>query len=161
MIEGQSYSFVRASAPASDVHHDGVVLECWKGYGQNGEQGTLVAEAVWHDPSGRFTVRMHERELPFALMDALLREAVMWCPPSKRTEPGTRTLIYVPLLDEGVRVWRPVAAEVVDGNQYRILGTNVSPDDEHWAFATGDIVHCERHRFDDGSLGYAAIRKAG
>jgi hypothetical protein len=157
IVEGQSYSFVRAS----DVDRDGVTIECWKGYGESGDQGTLVAEAVWHDPTGKFTIRMHERELPFVLMDALLREAASWCPPTKRTEPTTRTLIYVPLLDEGVQVWRPVTAELVDGSLYRILGENTSPDHERWAFVTGDIVHCEPHRFDDGSTGYVATRTAG
>ena len=42
IVEGQSYSFVRATG----VDDDGVSTECWKGYGHGGHQGTLVAEAV-------------------------------------------------------------------------------------------------------------------
>ena len=80
--------------------------------------------------------------------------------PTQRTEPSTRTVIYVELLDEGVQVSRPVTAEVLDGGRYRILSENVSPDDEEWAFVTGDVVHCERHRLDDGSIGYVATRRA-
>lgn len=89
IVEGQSYSFVRAS----HVDPDGVTVECWRAYGEDGAQGTLVAAAVWHDSTGKFAIRMHEPELPFVLMDALLREAASWCPPANRTKPTTRTLI--------------------------------------------------------------------
>ena len=76
------------------------------------------------------------------------------------TKARVSATIYVELLDEGVEVWRLVTAEVLDGGRYRILSENVSPDDEQWAFVTGDVVHCERQRFDDGSIGYVATRRA-
>jgi hypothetical protein len=51
--------------------------------------------------------------------------------------------IYVSLLDEGTDVWRPVEAEHVSDNRYRIVSTNSDPDDEHWEFQTGEVVRCE------------------
>ena len=58
--------------------------------------------------------------------------------------------IYVYLLDEGTDVWRPVEAEQIAGDRYRITGTNLDPDDERWQFQTGDIVRCERRKLSGG-----------
>jgi hypothetical protein len=71
---------------------------------------------------------------------------------------ANRTLIYVALLDEGVDVWRPVMAEKVAGDTYRIVGENTSPEDERWAFTTGEVVHCEERRSSDGSSRLIAVR---
>jgi hypothetical protein len=49
--------------------------------------------------------------------------------------------VYVALLDENVGVWRPVQAEHVAGDLYRLTGEQ--PDDEVWPFAIGDVVRCE------------------
>jgi hypothetical protein len=49
--------------------------------------------------------------------------------------------IYVALLDEDVDVWRPVQAEHVAGDLYRLIGEQ--PDDEAWPFAIGDVVRCK------------------
>jgi hypothetical protein len=58
------------------------------------------------------------------------------------------TTVYVALLDEGVDVWRPVQAEHVGGDLYRLTGER--PDDEVWSFASGDVVRCkERTRSGD------------
>jgi hypothetical protein len=51
--------------------------------------------------------------------------------------------IYIYLLDEGTDVWRPVNAEHVSGNRYRIISVNSDPDDEHWQFNTGAVVATE------------------
>jgi hypothetical protein len=56
-------------------------------------------------------------------------------------------VIYIPLLNEGTPCWRPVEAEQVDGNNYRIL--TAKPAGENWPVATGDVVRCEPHRFSD------------
>jgi hypothetical protein len=48
----------------------------------------------------------------------------------------------VALLDEGVDAWRPVQAEHVSGDLYRLTGEQ--PDDEAWPFAVGDVVRCEK-----------------
>jgi len=47
-------------------------------------------------------------------------------------------IIYVPLLDEGTAVWRPVGSDWLGGDRYRIRG-HVS-DDEEWAFKPGTVV---------------------
>ena len=52
--------------------------------------------------------------------------------------------VYVELLHEGVDVWRPVQAEHLGGNLYRLAGDK--PADEVWAFAVGDVVKCEDRR---------------
>ena len=51
--------------------------------------------------------------------------------------------IYVYLLDEGTDVWRPVQAEKLGNNLFRIISINPDPDDEKWQFSTGNIVKCE------------------
>jgi hypothetical protein len=53
--------------------------------------------------------------------------------------------IYVELLDEGTTCWRPVKAERVDGDAYRIVGDK--PSDETWPFS-GDskLAAYERQR---------------
>lgn len=53
-------------------------------------------------------------------------------------------IIYVPLLDEGTDVLRPVEATRLAENVYMILG--VVPDDETWAFPSGSRVRCEPRR---------------
>jgi hypothetical protein len=65
--------------------------------------------------------------------------------------------IYMPLLDEGVDVWRPVKATKLTTDTYRIEGP--IPDDEEWAFAPGSVVRCERKSFSEG-VGLAAIAHA-
>lgn len=54
--------------------------------------------------------------------------------------PNAPVTIYVQLLDEDVPVWRPVAAEPVEGDLYRIIGH--PPDGEHWPFVAGEVVRC-------------------
>ena len=50
-------------------------------------------------------------------------------------------IIHVALLGEGTDCWRPVAAEHVSDDLYRITGK--PPDDtEVWEFTTGELVRC-------------------
>ena len=51
--------------------------------------------------------------------------------------------IYIPLLDEGTTVWRPVEATQVDGGAFRIDTLNPDPDTEAWAYTTGELVRCQ------------------
>lgn len=118
-----------------------------------------MLEAFWHDPTGRFSVWSCGEELPYALVRAFLGMAAEACPPIRSDEAGTKVLIHVPLLDEGVLVWRPVTAEVIGNGRYRITGRE--PDGERWKFATGTSVRGEERRFDDGSLGLVATRRDG
>lgn len=52
-------------------------------------------------------------------------------------------LLYMPMLDEGTDVWRPVAAQPLDHSMAQIRSE--TPDDELWQFPTGArIVYEER-----------------
>ena len=56
--------------------------------------------------------------------------------------------IFVPLLDEGTDVWRPVKAESLGENRFRLL--DKEPDGEKWAFPSGSVVICELKSFSAG-----------
>ena len=59
------------------------------------------------------------------------------------------TKIYVYLLNEGVDVWRPVDAEKVENDLYRLVGS--PPDEtEHWEFPTGSVVRAEIRSLSEG-----------
>lgn len=60
-----------------------------------------------------------------------------------------RTTIYVHLLGEGVPVMRPVPAELLAGNRYRLVATSdYDAEDEKWEFSPGTTVRCERVTHD-------------
>jgi hypothetical protein len=66
--------------------------------------------------------------------------------------------IHVYLLDEGVDVWRPVLAEQVRDDIFRITGE--PPDDtEKWKFKPGDVVRCRQKNFKSGETGSVAYEK--
>jgi hypothetical protein len=67
--------------------------------------------------------------------------------------------IYVALLDEGVDVWRPVQAEHLSGNTYRILSQPYDRSVESWQFEPGDVVLCGMVESSEGRI-LAATRKA-
>lgn len=56
--------------------------------------------------------------------------------------PGQRT-IHIELVNEGVRVWRPVLAAHVRSDVYLIPDATPIPDGEEWAFSPGQLVRCE------------------
>lgn len=58
------------------------------------------------------------------------------------------TTIYMPLLNEGVDVWRPIDATQVSSDTYRVEGP--TPDHEEWAFPPGSVVRCERKLLSGG-----------
>ena len=61
--------------------------------------------------------------------------------------------IYIPLLNEGTTVWRPVAAEPLPDGTFRIVAE--MPDDEEWAFKPGEVVAVTLHTISDGTTGLA------
>jgi hypothetical protein len=67
--------------------------------------------------------------------------------------------IYVALINEGVDVWRPVEAEHLRDNVYRILSQPYDRTVESWQFEPGDVVLCEMIESSDGRI-LAATRKA-
>jgi len=63
---------------------------------------------------------------------------------SAATDSSTNT-IYIELLDEGTAVARPTRGIPLGEDVYRVLAApDYDPDDEHWEFAPGCVVHCER-----------------
>jgi hypothetical protein len=61
--------------------------------------------------------------------------------------------IYIPLLDEGVNVWRPTQAEVMPDGSYRVLPTpDYDPEDEAWQFPPGSRVVCEPRAISAGNV---------
>jgi len=68
--------------------------------------------------------------------------------------------INISLLDEGVDCWRPVKAQKLGENKYKIIGIdNYDPDNEKWQFLPGDIVVCEINKFSGGETGLIAVKK--
>jgi hypothetical protein len=59
-----------------------------------------------------------------------------------------QVVILVELLDEGVECWRPVAAQRLSEDTYRIV--DPVPEGETWQFQPGQIVRCKRRRLSDG-----------
>jgi hypothetical protein len=63
--------------------------------------------------------------------------------------------IYMPLLNEGTDVWRPVEALHIMGDRYQIA--DAVPEGEEWAFAPGSYVTCGWKVFSDGQQALIAI----
>ena len=67
--------------------------------------------------------------------------------------------IYVALLNEGTDVWKPVTAEHLHDDVFRVIGS--MPEDEQWAFPPGSVVSAARKVFRDGSYGTVAVALVG
>jgi len=57
--------------------------------------------------------------------------------------------IFVELIGEATPCWRPVEAEQLSDNSFRII--DAKPEDEIWKFDRGDVVRCKLDPFHDGS----------
>ena len=68
------------------------------------------------------------------------------------------TTIYVYLRNEGTDVWRPVEAEHLGGDAYRIVGTPA--EGEEWEFGAGEVVRCSPRMLSDGEQ-MVAVERAG
>jgi len=60
-----------------------------------------------------------------------------------------RVTILIELLDEGAKSWRPVLAEHVSEDIYRIVDR--VPEGEVWLFQPGQLVRCRQQEFADGT----------
>jgi hypothetical protein len=69
---------------------------------------------------------------------------------------GEPVTIYVELADEGVDCWRPVKAERVATDTFRIV--DLIPPGERWRFQPGEVVRCKKRKFSDG-MGLAAYER--
>lgn len=68
--------------------------------------------------------------------------------------------IFVSLLDEGVEVWRPVRAQHLHDDIYRIVEQPYDRETETWQFEPYDEVVCELIRSSEGRI-LAATKLAG
>lgn len=66
--------------------------------------------------------------------------------------------IYMPLLDEGMEVWRPVDATALKRDNYKVEGQ--MDEGELWAFTPGTVVRCEWKVFNNGEAGLIAVAAA-
>jgi hypothetical protein len=70
------------------------------------------------------------------------------------------TTIYMPLLDEGVAVWRPIAAFDCGPGIYEVPPmTAGQAETETWAFLPGSKVVCDLRELSDGPV-VVAVRIA-
>jgi hypothetical protein len=69
--------------------------------------------------------------------------------------------IFVALLDESVDVWRPVLADRLAEDTYRIAAQPYDRAAEVWEFKPGDIVRCAVRRDGDGPILVAATLADG
>ncbi len=67
-------------------------------------------------------------------------------------------LIYVPLRDEGTDVWNPICAHLLSPAVFRI--PEIKPDDEAWAFESGQAVVVEQREFSSGHSGLVTVATA-
>ena len=78
---------------------------------------------------------------------------------SKGTQ-NARDTIYVALMNEGVRVWRPATALKIESDIYKIDDDLMVEKDENWEFVPGDVVRCKEIVFSGGSRGLVAVELA-
>jgi len=67
--------------------------------------------------------------------------------------------IFILLLNEGIKVWRPVKAVKIETNIYKIMSKNKTQDDEKWEFNYQDLVKCKQKKFTDGKQNLVAYEK--
>jgi hypothetical protein len=65
--------------------------------------------------------------------------------------------IYMPLLDEGIEVCRPIEADALGGGRYHVLGP--VPADEVWAYMLGTIVRLRQNSIDGGNIKVAVLNE--
>lgn len=88
---------------------------------------------------------------------ACLADALHPSVPIAHTEAGQ---IMMPLADEGVAVWRPVAARKVGPKRYEVSDVGGVPEDEKWTFQPGTTVICELRTYSDGTVHLTAVAQA-
>ena len=64
-----------------------------------------------------------------------------------------KVTIYIPLLEEGVKVSRPTLAEDLGNKLFKVLPTDdYNPEDEVWKYPPGSIVTCEKEVRDGETI---------
>lgn len=69
-------------------------------------------------------------------------------------------IIYVPMINEGIEVWRPMWADNIKDNVYKLKSfSNYDPTDEVLKFNSGDLVVCEKQKKSEGQILVAVSKK--
>ncbi len=67
--------------------------------------------------------------------------------------------IYIRLLEEGTKVYRPVPAIEIENNIYEVRGFEIyEPEDEVWEFPPGTYVLVEEQNLDGETI-FVAIKE--
>ena len=67
-------------------------------------------------------------------------------------QPVPNAVVYMPLIGTDEPSWRPVLAEPIDGNTFRIARHQpYDREAEEWAFPPGSIVRCRNQKMTDGN----------
>lgn len=61
------------------------------------------------------------------------------------------TVVQMPLLDEGIEVWRPVSCRSIGGELF-VVDAQPIPEAEKWMFLPGQVIRCEPHQFSSGEV---------
>ncbi len=68
-------------------------------------------------------------------------------------KPDAPLVVYVQLMNEGTRVYRPVAAVPIGVSTVRLVAVDAyDPDIETWEFPPGTIVHVESKQLSSGEV---------
>ena len=60
-----------------------------------------------------------------------------------------KNIIYIQLLEEGTKVYRPVLSRKIKNNLYEVGGFEIyDPEDEVWEFTPGSYVLVEEQNLD-------------
>lgn len=65
-------------------------------------------------------------------------------------EKENETTIYIPLLNEGINVWRPVQAKQLGTDVFKITSIN-DDETEEWQFNYGERVRCTHKKLNEGT----------
>lgn len=82
----------------------------------------------------------------------------VWYLSKGKSQINFTATIYMPLLDEDVEVWRPVQAQRIAKDVYKVTGE--VPEDEQWLFLPGSKVRCADQRLS-GGWNIVAVEKVG
>lgn len=137
---------------ASDVIRDGIGVELIDTKYQ------VLAELFRSDVTGEFHLNTFGNDISAAdikmMFDAATeREGLSFAIPSEEA-----AVIYVELLSNAVRCFRPVLAHRIAERRYRIDSSFQIPGNEVWAFQPGSEVVCEDT--DEGCLAPKAVALA-
>jgi hypothetical protein len=69
-------------------------------------------------------------------------------PPIAAVNPAAVTIIHVNIIGQGISLLRPVQAEHIARDIYRII--EIPPEGERWKYETGQAVRCHKQKLSSG-----------